>query len=105
MLYAIHIKHSLAEIPDALEYSGIVIIKRAADTPTTSEPVVFGYAKLQHQRRPLLPSATALGLDEDKVTVSFVTSIIITACRIFWLVDQIYIYEHYVQLLCTVMLH
>jgi hypothetical protein len=61
------VKLSLAMIPDALEYSGIVIIKRAADAPTTSEPVVFGFAKLQHQRRPLLPTATALGLDEDKV--------------------------------------
>jgi hypothetical protein len=71
LLYNINL--SLAMIPDALEYSGIVIIKRAADAPTTSEPVVFGFAKLQHQRRPLLPTATALGLDEDKVTVNFVT--------------------------------
>jgi hypothetical protein len=72
------VKLSLAMIPDALDYSGIVIIKRAADTPTTSEPIVFGFAKLQHQRRPLLPTATALGLDEDKVTVNSVNSVTVS---------------------------
>jgi hypothetical protein len=80
------VEFSLAMIPDALEYSGIVIIKRAADTPTTSEPIVFGFAKLQHQRRPLLPTATALGLDEDKVSVNFVTVGFVTCalqnCRV-----------------------
>lgn len=41
---------SLKDVPDALEYLGIVIVKLPTDAPKTEEPVVYGFAKLQSAR-------------------------------------------------------
>eukprot|EP00611_Tribonema_gayanum_P031419 TRINITY_DN9080_c0_g4_i2.p1 TRINITY_DN9080_c0_g4~~TRINITY_DN9080_c0_g4_i2.p1 ORF type:complete len:1210 (-),score=279.99 TRINITY_DN9080_c0_g4_i2:887-4516(-) len=57
---------SLLHVPSASEYCGAVIVKRAQDAPVTEEPVVFGFARLLQQRRPLVAAAAALGMQDDK---------------------------------------
>ena len=41
---------SLKDIPDALAYQGLVILKHPGDTPKSEDSVIFGYVKLESAR-------------------------------------------------------
>jgi hypothetical protein len=41
---------SLKDIPDALAYQGLVILKLPQDSPKTEDSIIFGYAKLESAR-------------------------------------------------------
>jgi hypothetical protein len=41
---------SLKDVPDALEYLGLVVVKLPNDDPKTETPTVFGFVKLQSAR-------------------------------------------------------
>ena len=60
---------SMSSVATPSEYCGVVIVKRESDAPATEEPVIFAYARLLHQRRPILATSVALGLADDMVCV------------------------------------
>lgn len=55
---------SLKDIPDALGYLGLVVLKLPADAPKTNEPVIYGLVKLQSARSVKIKTSSALHLTE-----------------------------------------
>jgi hypothetical protein len=39
------LEQGLLKIPEPFGFKGVCIVKRAMDTPVTSEPVMYGYAR------------------------------------------------------------
>jgi Leucine-rich repeat (LRR) protein len=59
-----HFEASLKDVPDALEYLGIVVVKLPGDPPKTEEPVVYGFAKLQSARSIKIKTRQAIGIGD-----------------------------------------
>lgn len=60
---------SLKDIPDALAYLGLVIVKLPGDEPRTEEPVVYAYAKLNSARQVKAKTSSQLHFDEISETL------------------------------------
>ena len=56
----------MLQVPNPTEYKGLVIAKRRADAPVTDEPIVYAYARIVPERRPVIASEVVLGLAENK---------------------------------------
>lgn len=54
----------LKDIPDALGYLGIAVIKKPEDHPKTNDPIIFGFVKLQSARALKIKTSSALHLTE-----------------------------------------
>ena len=60
---------SLTDIPDALGYQGIVVLKLPDSEPITSEPIIYAIIKLQSYRTQKVRTGDALQLTEIAETV------------------------------------
>ena len=56
----------MLQVPNPTEYKGLVIAKRRMDEPVTDEPIVYAYARIVPERRPVIASEVVLGLAENK---------------------------------------
>jgi hypothetical protein len=59
----------MLNVPDPTDYAGVVIAKRKSDEPRTNEPIIYGFARLLRQQRPVIPSEIVLGLTLEKVCI------------------------------------
>lgn len=55
---------SLTDIPDALSYQGLVVVKLPEHEPSTDEPIIYGLIKLQSYRSIKIKTSDALHLVE-----------------------------------------
>jgi hypothetical protein len=55
---------SLTDIPDALSYQGLVVLKLPENEPKTAEPLIYGIVKLQSYRSQKVRTSDALQLSE-----------------------------------------
>lgn len=55
---------SLKDVPDALYYLGLVIVKLPQDAPKTEEPIVYGFVKLQSSRTAKVRTGAALHISK-----------------------------------------
>lgn len=53
---------SLKDIPDAIAYGGIVVVKLPTDEPKTEDSVIYGFIKLVSSRSSKTKTGTALHL-------------------------------------------
>ena len=65
-----YLEASLTDIPDALSYQGIVILKLPEHEPVTDEPLIYGIVKLQSYRSLKIRTGDALGLTEISETLT-----------------------------------
>lgn len=61
---AANYESSLTDIPDALNYQGLVVVKLPEHEPPTDEPIIFGLIKLQSYRSIKIKTSDALHLVE-----------------------------------------
>jgi len=61
---AANYESSLTDIPDALNYQGLVVVKLQEHEPPTDEPIIFGLIKLQSYRSIKIKTSDALHLVE-----------------------------------------
>jgi Leucine-rich repeat (LRR) protein len=61
---------SLTDIPDALGYQGLVVLKLPESEPVTPEPVIYGIVKLQSHRTQRVRTGDALHLTEIAETLA-----------------------------------
>ena len=51
----------LKDIPDVLQYGGLVVLKLPTDEPKTEEPQIIGILKFEHARHVKVHTMSALG--------------------------------------------
>lgn len=69
---------SLKDIPDALIYQGLAIVKLPNDEPKTDDPIIYSYVKFTSARHISSKSASALHLQEISDALSRLLSIVST---------------------------